>query len=495
MNLSKSTYCNAIQCNKMLWLEKYCSNEKEEIDNQSILDNGTEVGQLAKGLFGSYIDIKFNENLNKMIEDTKKAMLEKTTIITEASFVYQNNFCSVDILKKINNTYELYEVKSSTEVKDIYLDDASYQYYVLTKLGLNVTKISIIYINSNYIREKELDINQLFMIEDITEIAKSKLNEVENKIKEINIYMKQTTEPTDKIGTQCIKPYQCPFFKHCTKHLPKRNIFNIRGMRNSQKFKLYQQGIYTYENLLKESIDWKCKQQIEFELYHNKEIINKDKIKEFLKTLSYPLYFLDFETFQQSIPKYIGVSPYEQIPFQYSLHYIEKENSKLQHKEFLSEAGIDPRRTLAETLVKDIPKDVCTLAYNMMFEKMVIKKLAQTFPDLHDHLMNIHNNMKDLMIPFKNRDYYKEDMYGSYSIKYVLPSLFPNDPSLDYHNLDQIHNGSEAMSTFADLENMSKEKQKETRQNLLKYCELDTYAMVKIWDKLNKDSKTKTLKK
>ena len=419
-----------------------------------------------------------------MIEDTKEALKNKNIVITEASFKYNNNFCSVDILKKKNNNYELYEVKSSTEVKDIYLDDASYQYYVLTKLGLNVTKVSIVHINSNYTRGKELELNKLFKIENITNIAINKLNEVDSKIKEINKYMEQTEEPNDDIGIHCVTPYECPFFKYCTKNLPEPNIFNIRRMRNSKKFTLYKEGIYTYENLLNTNIDWKAKQQIEFELYNKKPLINKEGINKFLNTLSYPLYFLDFETYQQSIPEYEGIKPYEQIPFQYSLHYLENEKTTLKHKEFLSEAGIDPRRTLAESLVKDIPLNVCTIAYNMMFEKMVIKNLANLYPDLKEHLMNIHNNMKDLMIPFKDRDYYTKEMLGSYSIKYVLPALFPNDPTLDYHNLELIHNGSEAMSTFANLKNLSAYEQNFTRKRLLEYCKLDTYAMVKIWNKL-----------
>ena len=128
--------------------------------------------------------------------------------------------------------------------------------------------------------------------------------------------------------------------------------------------------------------------------------------------------------------------------------------------------------------------NVCTLAYNMSFEKTVIKNLATLYPDLKDHLMNIHDNMKDLMIPFKNRDYYTKEMHGSFSIKYVLPALFPNDPSLDYHNLDLIHNGSEAMNEFANMGKLKKEDQEYLRERLLRYCELDTYAMVKIWEKL-----------
>ena len=98
--------------------------------------------------------------------------------------------------------------------------------------------------------------------------------------------------------------------------------------------------------------------------------------------------------------------------------------------------------------------------------------------------MNIYDNIKDLMIPFKNRYYYNKDMHGSYSIKYTLPALFPNEESLNYHNLDLIHNGKEAMNSFSNLENYSKEEQEYIRERLLRYCELDTYAMVKIYNKL-----------
>ena len=253
---------------------------------------------------------------------------------------------------------------------------------------------------------------------------------------------------------------------------------------NITVFNEYNQLLKDYEDLLNEDIDDKYKQQIEFELYDKDDYINKDKISKFLDTLSYPLYFLDFETYQESIPEYDGISPYMQIPFQYSLHYIEEDGGELYHKEFLAEAGIDPRRSLAERLVKDIPKGVCVMAYNMMFEKMIIKNLAEFFPDLSDHLMNIYDNMCDLMIPFKDRDYYSKEMSGSYSIKYVLPALFPDDPSLDYHNLEGVHNGSEAMETYANLGNYNKEEQEVIRNNLLRYCELDTYAMVKIYEKL-----------
>ena len=482
MNLSKSKFTQGIQCNKILWLEKN-GIEKMDSKNKNVLSNGTEVGELAKNLFGEYIDIEFNENLNVMIEDTKKYLSQDNVVITEASFKYNNNFCSVDILKKEHDYYEIYEVKSSTEVKDIYLWDIAYQYYILTNLGLKVKKACLVYINSYYERHGELNIQELFKIKDVSEFVLENQENIANKIDEINAYVEKEDEPIKDLGNHCVTPYDCPYFYYCTKHLQTPNVFNIRRMRNSTKFKLYNKGIITYEDLLNEKLDKMYHQQIEHTLYERDMFIDKDNLKKFLNTISKPLYFLDFETYQQTVPEYDYVTPYMQIPFQYSLHYIDEFNN-LQHQEFLAPAGIDPRRMLAEKLVQDIPKNVCVIAYNMMFEKMVIKNLSQIFPDLEEHLLNIHDNMVDLMIPFKMRWVYNNKMDGSYSIKYVLPALFPNDESLDYTKLDLIHNGEEAMTMYANLSNYEKEEQDNIRNSLLKYCELDTLAMVKIYDKL-----------
>ena len=485
MNLSKSSYCRGIQCKKILWLEKHKPEEKEEINNERILQQGNDIHEIARYLFKEHINIEYTENLNQMIEDTINTIESyKNIVITEASFKYKNNFCSVDILKKTGNTYEIYEIKSSTEIKDIYINDASYQYYVLSNLGLKIKKVSLVHINNKYIRIGDLDLNQLFIKQDITKEVIKLQDTVVKNIKEINEYIDKSEQIKD-IDENCFNPYDCPFFKYCTRHLPTQNIFNLKRMQIKQKIKLYQKGIYTYENLLKEKINENQKRMIEYELYNKEDYIDKDKIKEFLNTLTYPLYFLDFETYQMPIPLYDYVSPYEQIPFQYSLHYIDKE---LKHKEFLAQPGKDPRRELAEQLVNDIPKNVTTLAYNMGFEKTVIKKLAKLYPDLSEHLINIHDNIKDLMIPFQKGYYYTKNMHGSYSIKYVLPALFPNDSSLNYKNLELIHNGSEAMDSFQKIINKTEEEQNYIRERLLRYCELDTYAMVKIYEKLKEIS-------
>lgn len=487
LHLSKSKYCSAVQCPKMLWLK---ANKPEEFDdsvmNQAVLQTGSEVGDLAMGLLGDFVEVPFSKNLHEMIDKTKELINNGTPIICEASFAYGGLFFSADILKNLgNNEVELYEVKSSTEVHWIYEHDVAYQYYVLSKLGYKVKKACLIHINNEYVRHGDLDLHQLFTIEDLTSIVEGMQDDVDSNIKRFTKYMEQTDEPEKDICEDCFDPYECGFWKYCTRNLPTPNIFDVARMRKKQKFKYYRDGIISFEDIQASgTVSDSYMVQIDHELGADIPTIDKSGIEECLSTLSYPLFFLDFETFQPAIPLYDNSKPFQQIVFQYSLHYIEKEGDELKHKEYLAYPGEDPRRGVAEALCRDIPWNVCTTAYNMGFEKGRIKELAEIFPDLADHLMNIHDNIQDLMIPFQKKYYYNKAMQGSYSIKYVLPALFPDDPSLDYHNLEGVHNGGEASSTFMAMQKMDKDELEEWRINLLKYCGLDTYAMVKVWEAL-----------
>lgn len=492
-HFSKSRYCCGVQCPKMLWLKKNMPDEFDDsVMNQAILSAGNDVGDLAMGLFGDYTEVPYSDNLSEMIPTTQKLIDDGVKNICEASFSYDGCFCSVDILKNLGgNNVELYEVKSSTEVKWIYEEDVSYQNYVLTKLGFNVQKVCLVHINNKYVRHGELELDKLFTIVDLTEIAKSKFEEVGKNIAKFREYVEQETEPECKVGDQCFNPYECGYWGHCAKDMPEDGcptVWNVYNLRNKQWY--YDNGYVTFQQLYDAGfLKGKYLQQVEVELQNLPPQINPEEVKKFLDTLSYPLYFLDFETFNPAIPLYDESSPFQQIVFQYSLHYIEKEGGELKHKECLAYPGSDPRRQIAEQLCKDIPLDVCTTAYNMSFEKGKIKTLAALYPDLHDHLMNIHDNIKDIMIPFQKRWYYSKEMKGSYSIKYVLPALFPDDPSLNYHNLEGVHNGGEASNTFLAMQKMDKEELEKWREHLLRYCELDTFAMVKVLDKLKEVGK------
>jgi hypothetical protein len=256
-------------------------------------------------------------------------------------------------------------------------------------------------------------------------------------------------------------------------------------MRFSKKLEYYYKGLVSFDDLQKvPKLNEKRLRQIQHELYNLPDYVDTDGIKEFLNTLSYPLYFLDFESMQPAIPPYEGNWPYQQIVFQYSLHYIEAPGEDVKHKEFLGISGENPLRDIAESLCRNIPTDACVLVYNKRFECTRLKELAELYPDLASHLLTICVNVKDLLDPFQGGYYYNKAMGGSFSIKKVLPALFPNDPELDYHNLEGVHHGGEAMELFPKIKDMPPEEQEKARRNLLAYCKLDTWATVKLWQKL-----------
>ena len=488
LHLSKSKFCSAIQCPKMLWLK---TNKPEEFDqsvmNESVLQAGLEVGDLAMGLFGPFVEVPYGD-LGEMLRKTKELMEANTHIIAEASFTKNNCFCSVDILiNNGDNKIELYEVKSSAEVHDIYRYDVAYQYYVLSELGYEVEKAALVHINSSYERHGELDIQQLFTVVDLTSEVRNMQPEVVDEIEMLKKYMEQEDEPSQAKGMHCLEPYACGFWQYCTRNWPHPNVFDIHKLQKKKKVELANKGILSFKDIeSNNAVKDNYMIQVKHELHNLPEQVDEVEVRMLMKDLYYPLYFLDFESFTSPIPEYDYSKPFEQITFQYSLHYILEEGGELQHKEFLAYPGGDPRRAVAEKLCEDIPKDACVTAYNMGFEKGRIARLAELYPDLKDHLLNIREHIQDLMVPFQKKYYYNKYMEGSYSIKKVLPALFPGDPELDYHNLEEVHNGGEASATFKAMHDMTDEQLEASRKNLLKYCELDTYAMVKLWEKLRK---------
>lgn len=501
IHLSKSKYCGLWQCPKIAWLRQY-KPEVAVIDEmvQARFDAGNVVGDLAMGLFGEYVEVTAYDgeklDLPKMIEDTKAEMEKGTANICEASFSYNGLYCAVDILRKDGDGWAIYEVKSSTkhiddngkvtDDKEVYIADISYQKYVLEHCGVNVTGTYLVCLNGDYVYDGNLNLQQLFFISDVAEAVQSEISRIEPYLAKAEEVLSSDEEPDIDLGVYCQKPYVCSFWKYCSRDIPDESVFKLYRLATKKKFEYYRNGWITYRELLDNAPIKNEKQlrQIEFALEDKGTYTNKAEIALFLQQLSYPLYFLDFETIQPVIPEFIDTRPYAQIPFQYSLHYIESEGGELKHKEFLAESGADPRRAIAESLCADIPMNVCVTAYNKSFECTRIKELAETFPDLAEHLLNIRDNIVDLLVPFQSGYYYNRAMGGSFSIKSVLPALFPDDPRLNYHNLEGVHNGGEAMTIFPKIKDMPSEEQKAARHNLLKYCELDTYAMVKVWEKL-----------
>ena len=497
VHLSKSKYCNLWQCPKMAWLNQYKPEVKTESSGlEATFAAGTEVGNLAKGLFGDFVDVTaYKEeklDLSGMIHNTRHEMEQGTPVICEAAFSYKGLYCAVDLLKKEGAGWTIYEVKSSTNNDEerkkppIYIADIAYQKYVLEHCGVNVVGTYLVCINNHYIFDGTMNVREFFYVLDVKDEVAVEIQNVERNLEVAERVLNDKNEPDYDLDFRCREPYECAFWAYCSRHVPSPSVFDLYRMPFKKKMELYHDGLIEYRDLLLSGRIENEKQirQMEFALEEKGTYTEPERIGDFLATLSFPIYFLDFETMQPVIPIFPGTVAYQQIPFQYSLHYVEREGGELRHKEFLAVSGVDPRRDIAEALVRDIPKNVCVTAYNKAFECARLTELAEAFPDLADNLLNIRDHMIDLLIPFQKGYYYNRAMGGSFSIKSVLPAIFPEDPALDYQNLEDVHNGSEAMSIFPQIQYMEPEEQERVRHNLLKYCELDTYAMVKVWEEL-----------
>lgn len=489
MTLSKSLYTRAIQCPKSLWLKKYSSEVLSPPDATALarFETGNIVGDLACALFPNGREIPYLENnFAGMAELTREWMDEGLEYIYETTFIHEGIVVMVDVLRVTPEGVEIYEVKSSSEVKDIYLHDVSIQRYVIESLGHTVTNCYVVHIDTSYVRANELDLSALFTIADVSGAVDALMSGVPTKLSEFEAHLAdRENEPAIEIGKHCKNPYECDAMHYCWKVqriIPDYSVFNIFNLGSKNQVELYNQGIVRIEEIPDSYKMTPIQQQKVDNWKSQRTYIDREAIAEFLSTLTYPIYHLDFETFQQAVPQWIGISPYQQIPFQYSLH-IEHSDGSLEHQEFIAPAGADPRYALAQQLTQDIPDNVTVLAYNMSFEKGVIEKLAQSFPNLSERLKSIIPNIRDLMVPFQKGHYVTPSMNGSYSIKYVLPALVP-EMAQAYKELDGVQNGGEAMNAYAGLAMMEAEEQEQIRIALLKYCKLDTLAMVKVHQKL-----------
>ncbi|WP_163556352.1 DUF2779 domain-containing protein [Helicobacter suis] len=507
MYLSKSKFLKGMQCPKMLWLEKH----KQEVLSQSdqkTFRSGQEVGKLACDLFTGGSEVVFDqENMAQMIIHTQKLLDEGVNVIYEATFEYEGIFVMVDILEikrsggKIDNVV-LNEVKSSTsafkdkakkKVKEVYLWDLALQYYVLKGLGFSVSGAYLICLNNTYIRKGALDLEQLFLKNDLLKPIEDFQSKIPEYLTNIGKVLESTQEPDQDIGVHCENPYVCDAKNYCWEQrgiIGNHHIFAIAGFNLDKKVRVYKAGRVFFKDLNQEDLQTlNAKQALQVTCALNdKPNIDKEAIQGFLSQLKYPLYHLDFETTQPAIPLFENTKPYAKIPFQYSIH-VDFGNGKLEHQEFLADCGTDGRLALAQQLTNDIPKEACVLVYNASFEKSVLQELANLFatqhPKLANNLLQIRDNIVDLMEPFKQGHYYTPQMNGSYSIKAVLPALVPEFENA-YQSLELVHNGEEAMEAYERMPYLPKEEQEKYKRALLEYCKLDTLAMVEVLEVLKR---------
>lgn len=481
--LSKSLYMTGIQCHKALWLHKYQPELKDEVSPEqgAMFDFGAEAGRLAQELFPGGVLIRYGDlSPSQQLAMTQDAVSNGASTIYEGAFSHNGVFIKADILHLSPAGWELYEVKSSAKPKAHYQDDIAIQYYVISETGLHLAKACLVHLNTNYVRQGPIAVKQLFTIVEVTETIRKMQFDVPGRLTAMRA-MLQGNLPEIDISPNCDDPHTCAFHGHCWAHIPKNSVFDFRGLGRPNAWEQYWQGTVRMEDAPASALGWRQKLQLDGILYQ-KNYVDKGAVKAFLDSPWFPLCFMDFETtFMVSIPLFDGMRPYEQLPFQFSLHLIEKEGAEPVHSAYLAKDLRNPCEEFLSTLLAAIPPAACILTWNKSFEVNRLQELAARFPEKSADISAVIENIRDLMIPFRDKILYHWKQNGSYSIKDVLPALVHG---LSYENLP-ISSGDMASAAWVRMiQEPDSHEQRRLYLELLEYCHLDTWAMVLIWKEM-----------
>jgi len=487
--ISKSQYVKGLQCPKALWFYRHRPDLAPEISEskQALFDVGNEVGELAKKYFKNGIEIteEYYE-ITKAIKSTENAVKNGKNVIYEATACSNDGaYSRIDILKKVraSDTWDLIEVKMSTSVQDYHIDDMALQRYAFVGAGYNIRKSILMHINNQYVRSGDIEIKKLFNLEDCTKIINDRLDVVGKNVRELLKLINSDKEPEIEFGSQCYSPFECDYIHHCMKHIPDYSVYNI--FRGSKLETLLSDNIIELEDI-PDDFDVTERQSIDIEAWKkNKLYKDKHGIKEFLNTLEYPLYFLDYETIYPALPLYDNSRPYQQIPFQYSLHIQKKRGGSLQHIEFLYTDEDDPRPSFIMSLIENCGKKGSVVVYNQSFENRINRELSLDFPRHKAALKSISDRMIDLLVPFRSRLLYHPEMKGSASLKAVLPAFVPR---MSYDKLEIQDGGMASILYMSCMRGMVTEDEKQKIYGDLKdYCCQDTLAEAKLLEVLYKN--------
>jgi hypothetical protein len=475
-----------------LWLKRHDKKKIPEPDAnlQAMFDAGNLFEEYAEKRFSNITRIGFDsyhEYLD-MPSRTQKALSDGAVVLSQARFEADiENYsitCIVDIIDRVeHNTFDLYEIKSSTKVKPDHIEDLAFQTTVLETAGYKVRNVSVIYCNNDYVRKGNIDTNEITIVEDVSVQVRSKL---ESTMRNINAAINTISQPSIPDITPRrakLNGYRewLEIFLSIRPVDDKYSIYNLAQITPEQLGNLEDMHISSIKNI-PEDFDLKPVQKRQVEATKLGEaIVDKDKISKFLKKLEYPIYFLDYETLSSIIPPFDGLKPYQQLPFQYSLHILDSPDAQLEHHEFLHTLDSNPVPELLAQLQEDIGDKGSVLVWYEGFEKACNTLMANITPEYKDFLQSVNDRIVDLMVPFQKGWYIDKDFMGSSSIKNVLPVIAPE---LSYKDMD-ISEGATAQRLWMEAvytgKNSEAEKSK-LMESLRLYCELDTYAMVRIFE-------------
>jgi hypothetical protein len=493
MKLTKTDYLIYQDCGKNSWLkihkpEVYYAKPLSQFD-LAIIDTGNDIDLLARDLFPGGILLPDRDS-----GDRTKALLDLNTPILYQPVFETDRFkivCDILVWNTTARAYDLYEVKASNSGEDkkakdaLYTTDIAFQYNVLKELAIPINKLYLVRLNSNYIRELELNLNELFSIEDFTQSVLDNSEAIFSDMENAFGVLSSSEEP---IGAcSCItrgRSSHCTTFAYSNPTVPSYSVHDISRIGLSKK---------KLESLIDKDILSIIDVPADFELSDiqrnqveaaqtGRVTINKDGLKEFLDQIEFPVSFLDYETFPSAIPRFNGYSPFNQIPFQFSLHIYNKGSKDPTHDEFIFVENSNPDVAFINALQNKLPKFGSIIVWNKRFEMGINEQLGTRNPDYKDFLDKINVRVIDLEEPFKKQHFVHPGFKGKTSIKSVLPTLVP---SLSYKELD-ISEGATASDTWNKIVtgSYSKEEAQAKSASLLTYCKLDTYAMYAIWDYL-----------
>jgi hypothetical protein len=485
--LSKSRFMSGMQCHERLYFELYEAKEADQRSEgqQLILDQGIRVGELARGYFagGEHIG-EDHMNHDVAMAHTARALADKAVpALYEAAFQHDDVRIRADLLARApRGAFDLAEVKSSTKLKDEHLWEVALQTHVLLRAGLNLRRSGLLHINRDYVYPGGAhDPRKLFTLHDVSGEIKPLLRKVPRLLKAMRGPLWEKNPPAVSVGDHCYAPYVCPFFSACHPPGPKHPVTDLWRPSNALMERLEADEIESILDIPKDYDGLSpTNQRIRNAVVSGRPFM-APAIREILKALKPPVFFLDFETISPGIPLYPGTRPYDQILVQWSVHRVNKDGS-IRHFEFLHDGAGDPRPPFLETLLTTLGTkgDVCVYS---SFEATQLRAMRQAFPEFALPIEKIIGRLVDLL-PLIRKHVYHPEFHGSFSIKSVLPAL---SPPMGYDDLAITDGGSAtaAYTTMVSADTPSAAR-KRLRDDLLRYCRRDTEAMVELWRKLSK---------
>jgi hypothetical protein len=480
--LSKSRYLAGLQCPKRLWHETNAREELPPYDaaTEAIFEQGHLVGRLARGLYPGGVALD-RERLAwpQMVAATREALRQRVPLY-EPAFEHRGAGCRVDILVPVEGgRWDLVEVKSTTEVKEHHLDDVAFQTWVLRGARVRVRRSWLAHLNREYVRSGALDLRQLFVLEDLTDEVAPLLRGIPARVEELQRVARRRTSPDVPIGPQCSDPYNCPLIPTCWADVPDESVFTLyRG--GAKSWSLFERGILALPEI-PDDVELSLVQALQIAAARNRQPrIDAPAIAAFLRGLAYPLHYFDLESVQFAVPPYDGTHPYQQIPFQFSLHVVERPGAAPRATAFLAESLDDPRPGFLAAARRAVGARGSLVAFNANFEIGMLQSLASDGEPARWIAATVVRFV-DLLVPFRQFAYYHPDQLGSASLKAVLPVLVGRG----YDHLE-IQEGRMAAREF--LRSLAPgtpaDERQRIRKALLDYCGRDTEGMLEIVEAL-----------